>query len=73
MAWDDEFSAYALGGREQTTILFLEMPLMVTLYPEIDPVQRHRAVRATYGAFVGVIGLLMGLYAVLLASSFAPA
>ncbi|MHB1957037.1 MAG: hypothetical protein ACYCOU_25250 [Sulfobacillus sp.] len=46
---------------------------MVTLYPEIDPVQRRRAVRATYGAFVGVIGLLMGPYAVLLASSFAPA
>ena len=57
---------------EQTAILFLGMPLMVTLYPEIDPVHRRRAVRAAYGAFLGVIGWLMGLYAVLLAT-FGPA
>ncbi|PSR32779.1 MAG: hypothetical protein C7B46_12825 [Sulfobacillus benefaciens] len=56
---------------EQMTILFFGIPLLVTLYPEIDPVQRRRAEWVTYGAFVGVLGWLMGLYAVLLAT-FGP-
>ena len=56
---------------ENNAILFLGIPMMVTLYADVDPIQRQRGECWTYGSFIAVIIILIFVYTALLAT-FGP-
>ncbi|PSR26081.1 MAG: hypothetical protein C7B46_20300 [Sulfobacillus benefaciens] len=56
---------------ENNSILFLGMPIMVTLVAEMDPAQRQRGECWAYGFFIAVIIILVFVYTALLAT-FGP-